>query len=443
MFNRGKKALCGAKVLSICAIIASSMPFTRGAFAEVFVPTFYAAVAKMKPEGKLGKIIKKERISTTLSGAQAWRIAYISSDLRDRPTISTGLVVAPLGKAPKGGRPVLSWAHGTTGTAQNCGPSQVENPAVPLNQYFVVGGNSWTDYGIPALREFIDQGYVVVASDYQGLGGGGVHQYAIATTQGRDAINGVRAAGDLREVGAGKKAIVYGWSQGGGATLAAASSGEYINRKGTAFDGIEVVGFVAMAPPDVSTVMPDEGITEASAEGVLDNVNKSFSHNVFDFAHLTMNLWATQAAFSDKLQMGDLFTEEGAKVVNEVMSNKCMHVAADTLHYTFGDDFTSLLKTNVTNARAWADALFVGAGTKEKPIAPVIVYFGDKDVTVPPVMGKLYRERMCKMGANVARIQLPGEQTHFSTPAVAQPMYISWIADRFAGKPAADGCIGE
>lgn len=433
-----KKTLIRTIVISALALVAPST-----AFAEVYVAPFYAAVAKMKPVGKLGTIIKKEKISTTVSGAQAWRVAYISSDLHDKPTISTGLVIAPLGKAPKGGRPVVSWAHGTTGTAQNCGPSQVENPAVPLNQYFVVGGNSWTDYGVPALREFIDKGYVVVASDYQGLGGGGTHQYAVAATQGRDVINAIRAAGSLREVGAGKRALIYGWSQGGGATIAAASSGDYINRKGTAFDSIEMVGFVAMAPPDASTTMPDEGLNEATAEAMLEGVSKNFSRNVFDFAHLTMNLWATQAAFSDKLQMGDLFTEEGAKVVNEVMSNKCMHVAADTLHYTFGDNFSSLMKDSATNALAWADALVIGSGTKEKPIAPVIVYFGDKDVTVPPIMGKLYRERMCKLGGNVARVQLAGEQTHFSTPAAAQPLYVPWVADRFAGKPAADGCIED
>jgi pimeloyl-ACP methyl ester carboxylesterase len=436
--NLAKRTLFQAIIVSALAIVASST-----VLAEVYVPPFYAAVAKMKPVGKLGTIIKKEKISTTVSGAQAWRIAYISSDLRDRPTIATGLLVAPIGAAPKGGRPVISWAHGTTGTAQNCGPSQVENPAVPLNQYFVVGGNSWTDYGIPALQEFIDQGYVVVASDYQGLGGGGVHHYAIAATQARDVIDAVRAAGDLREVGAGKKALIYGWSQGGGATIAAASSGDYIHRKGTAFDGIEMVGFVAMAPPDASTTMPSGDINEATAETMLEDVSKNFSSNVFDFAHLTMNLWATHAAFSDKLQMGDLFTDEGAKVVNEVMSNKCMHVAADTLHYTFGDDFASLMKSDPTNAKAWADALIVGSGTKEKAIAPVIVYFGSKDVTVPPIMGKLYRERMCKMGANVARVQLPGEQTHFSTPGVAQPLYLPWIADRFAGKPVANGCVGD
>ena len=33
------------------------------------------------------------------------------------------------------GRPVLAWSHGATGTAENCGPSQVVDPAQDLNEY--------------------------------------------------------------------------------------------------------------------------------------------------------------------------------------------------------------------------------------------------------------------------------------------------------------------
>jgi hypothetical protein len=55
-------------------------------------------------------------------------------------------------------------------------------------------------------------------------------------------------------------------------------------------------------------------------------------------------------------------------------------------------------------------------------------------------MGQLYREQICGMGGNVTRVQLPGEQTHFSTPGAAQAMYVQWIADRFAGKDTPDGC---
>ena len=184
-------------------IVGSTLSFSFAVVnANPSMPPFYADVMKMTPEGKLGQVIKQEKITTPVKGAQAWKIAYISSDVAGRATISTGLVVAPVGQAPKEGRPVLAWAHGTTGTAQNCGPSQITNPAVPLNQYFLVGGNSWTDYGIPNLEEFIKEGYVVVATDFQGLGGGGKHQYAVAGTNGRDLINSARAVISMKDTGA-------------------------------------------------------------------------------------------------------------------------------------------------------------------------------------------------------------------------------------------------
>src|SRR5664279_4330511 len=309
--------------------------------AQLSLPPFYEATSKMTAEGKLGQVIKKEEIKTSIPGARAWLIAYVSSDIANRRTIATGLVVAPVGKAPKEGRPVVAWPHGTTGTAENCGPSQILNPAVPLNEYFLVGGNSWTDYGLPAVEEFIKAGYVVVGTDYQGLGGGGKHQYVVSVTQGYDAIDSIRAAGDLKETGAGKKAVIYGWSPGGATVLAAASSGAYVSQKGTAFDDIDIVGFVAMAPADIAVLAPMKALTQASSEVMMQSVFKAFSNNVFNFTHMAMNLWGTQAAFENKLQLTDVFTDEGAKIINEVVANKCMHSAAGTLNFTYGNGYLS------------------------------------------------------------------------------------------------------
>src|SRR5664279_2864231 len=410
------------------------------AAAQVALPPFYQAASKMTAEGKLGQVIKKEEIKTSIPDSRAWLIAYISSDIANRKTIATGLVVAPAGKAPKEGRPVVAWAHGTTGTAENCGPSQILDPAAPLNEYFLVGGNSWTDYGLPAVEQFIKAGYVVVATDYQGLGGGGKHQYVVSVTQGHDAIDSIRAAGDLKETGAGKKAVVYGWSQGGATVLAAASSGAYVSQKGTAFDGIDIVGFVALAPADIAVLAPQQALTQASAEAMLQTLFKSFSENVFNFTHMAMNLWGTQAAFPDKLQLTDVFTDEGAKVIDEIVSNKCMHSAAGTVNFTYGSGFSSLMKPKPDNAMAWATAMLAGSVADEKPIAPVIIFWGTHDTVVPPVMGALYREQMCKKGANITRLQLAGEQTHFSTPGASQPIYVPWVADRFAGKAMENGC---
>ena len=55
-------------------------------------------------------------------------------------------------------------------------------------------------------------------------------------------------------------------------------------------------------------------------------------------------------------------------------------------------------------------------------------------------MGKIYQEQMCKLGANVGRMQLPGEQNHFTTPGTSEPFYVAWVKDRVAGKPLANGC---
>lgn len=413
------------------------------ALAEPAVPPFYQAVMQMKVEGKLGQVIKQEKIKTSIKGAQAWRIAYISSDLTNKKTISTGLVVAPIGQAPVEGRPVMSWSHGTTGNAQSCGPSQVENPAQELNEYFLIGGNSWTDYGLPNVEQFIKEGYVVVGTDYQGLGGGGRHQYAVSNTNARDAINIIRAAGTMKETGAGKKAVIYGWSQGAGATIAAAGQPSYIAQKETAHDGIDVVGFVAMAPNYLAMYQPAK-LDQASGDKMISDFAAAWSGNVFEFAHFAQNMWGTQAAFPDKLKLSDLFTDEGAKALDEIYSNKCVHAGVDTVNYAYGSSYKTLLRPQLKNSFAWAQAIVDGAvNVKVKPVAPVLVLWGNKDTAMPPVMGDFYRKKVCEIGGNVARVQLPGDQTHFSTPRASVPFYMPWIKARLAGKTAANGCSAE
>ena len=393
----------------------------------------------MTPNGKLGQVIKKEPVKTSVKGARAWKIAYISSDVGGVKTIATGLVVAPTAKAAVADRPIMAWSHGTTGAAQNCGPSQVLDPAVPLNEYYLVGGNSWMDYGLPGVEEFIAAGYVVVATDYQGQGGGGRHHYSLADTNAKDLVNSARAASSMAETGAGKKTILYGWSQGGGAALAAVSSPEYLSQKGTASDGIEVMGVVALAPYDNAVMVPQVPTDEAGAGKVMTGFLEMFSKTVFDFSHYGMAMWGLQAA-NPKLKLTDLFTDEGAKVIDEVVSNKCMHALADTLSYNFGENYKSLLRTPQVNQLEWLTAVIKGSVAPVKPVAPVVIYWGTKDVTNPPIMGKLYQEQMCKLGGNVDRVQLPGEQTHFTTPGTAKPLYLPWIKDRLAGKPATNNC---
>ena len=58
----------------------------------------------------------------------------------------------PNGEAPAGGWPVIAWAHGTVGLGDDCTPSAQPRSARD-NEY---------------LSHWLDQGYVVVGSDFRG-----------------------------------------------------------------------------------------------------------------------------------------------------------------------------------------------------------------------------------------------------------------------------------
>jgi len=65
-------------------------------------------------------------------------------------------------------------------------------------------------YGLPAVERFIQEGYCCCRNRLpRGLGAGGAHQYAIATTQARDVINSIRAAGALGVSEIDKKAADF------------------------------------------------------------------------------------------------------------------------------------------------------------------------------------------------------------------------------------------
>lgn len=157
-----------------------------------------------------GDILKTESVQAP-EGAVAWRVMYVSRTWDDRLVPVTGLIVAPkeTGSAP---RPILNWAQGTTGGARVCAPSLDDNPAQNLVQR---SDTAPIDYGVPYLTDFLARGFVVVASDYYGLGGPGVHQFLVGTTAARNGLDIARAARSMKDLNAGVDLLTFGWSQGG------------------------------------------------------------------------------------------------------------------------------------------------------------------------------------------------------------------------------------
>ena len=156
-----------------------------------------------------GKLLRSEPLDQALSlpnAASAQRILYTSLDGIDgkTPIVVSGALFIPKGKAPAGGWPVASWGHGTVGVADICAPSWA--------------GRSYRD--VQYLNRWLDEGYAIVATDYQGLGVPGGHPLL----NNRMAAYGILDAAKAVVAGVpglADKVLIIGQSQGGAGAFAA------------------------------------------------------------------------------------------------------------------------------------------------------------------------------------------------------------------------------
>ena len=154
--------------------------------------------------------------------SRAFKLTYSTTDARGRRALSTGVVFVPKGQAPRGGWPVISWAHGTSGLGDRCAPSVV-GPALPRRDR-------------PYLANWMREGYAIVASDYAGLGTPGLAAYLHGRSEAHNVVDIVKAARAYagRRLPPGsrfaRKWVVIGQSQGAGAAI-------YTARYATKFGG--------------------------------------------------------------------------------------------------------------------------------------------------------------------------------------------------------------
>jgi pimeloyl-ACP methyl ester carboxylesterase len=162
-----------------------------------------------------GELISKQRVrgGSAPGGGATYVVRYSSKAPGGSNVVTSGLITVPAGKAPKGGFPVVSWAHGTTGIADVCAPSRMVGRA-PSNPYVV-------DFRRQATT-WVKAGWAVAQTDYQGLGTPGLHPYLIGESEGRSVIDIVSAARDLSGR-VGRRWAAVGHSQGGHAVLWAAA----------------------------------------------------------------------------------------------------------------------------------------------------------------------------------------------------------------------------
>lgn len=378
---------------------------------------FYDPPAKLG-KGKHGSLIWARPIQAP-RGANAWRVLYRSQLADGDAAAVSGFVVAPKGRAPKGGRPILAWAHGTEGTARGCAPSLVDKPAQELVDFFTYQSPYQQDVGVPALRSMVKAGYVVAATDYQGLGTPGDPQYAVLSSQSRNVLDSALAAQGLTATGAGEDVVVLGWSQGGGAALWSGQEPGYT-------PSLNVLGIAALAPES------DTGPQAAGQVAPGPQTQTSPAHA----AAIRINLYRGFANTYPELDPTDVLTPAGMQAYAGAGIQCINHFA-----YVIENNVTDLegLFASPTTPPDWQRRMDENTAGLVAAKAPLLVMQGTADTVINPNGTTQYIGRACGFGTPIEYSVYEGA-THQTIPYRASGEYLGWIADRFAGKPAPTNC---
>ncbi len=333
--------------------------------------------------------------------ATLWRVLYHSRDIFGHDIAVSGYIAAPNGKTPRNGRPVITWAHGTTGTARICAPSLFSRASDASGIYLA-----------PHLADYLRDGYVVAATDYQGLGGPGVHPYLVGMAEGQDVLDAARAARDLPAAHASRTVVIVGHSQGGQAALFAGQLAP------TYAPEIRVVGTVAIAP-----------LTEtAEALPLAVQVNET--------TDLALAAYAWAHTYPD-LTMADLFQQAQISRVNRLASSTCERQVGEALGKTPASQL--FVPNFASNPTLRAHMAQNSPGAVHTP-SPILILQGTADTTIPDVLAEAFESQQCPAVHDDLQLRLYPGADHGTVLLASKSDMEQWIAARLAGQPVTSGC---
>jgi dipeptidyl aminopeptidase/acylaminoacyl peptidase len=320
-----------------------------------------------------------------------WRVMYHSQAIDGTDIAVTGLIATPDDAAPT--HDVVTWAHGTTGIADSCAPS-----LNPSSSEMVLLANG-----------LLDKGYVVTATDYEGLGTPGRHPYIAGVSEGRGTIDIVRAAASLPVFRASSRYIIWGHSQGGHAAMFAGHiAADWAPE-------LELKGVVAGAPPSQMLLL-----------------NAALQRSPFKY-YIAMAAAGLNAGFGDaRAPLDKVMTDEGLDWLVNV-DEGCTGYLSDAAE---GLDFTTLQKADPADVPEWNLLLEENdpGNFTEAFDAPLLIIHGGNDEQIPVVASKLMYDTLCGIGQTETRWVFPG-QSHAGVIVPSAPAMLDWMAARFAGLP--------
>lgn len=395
------KAAMAVVVLIVVAVVAVRVVGERSQPDEP--GEFYRAPDQLESE-EAGAVIRTEEMPGYTAEGTAHRVLYVSRDIDGEPTPVSAVVMVPDEPAPPGGRPMLVYTHGTVGVASRCAPSLQSRENHPM-------------FGEGA-ELFLERGYVVVATDYEGLGTAGPHPYLVGEVAAMNALDSARAALNMEGVDARAEFAVWGHSQGGHASL---FTGELA---GTYAPELEMVAVAAGGP------VPDPiGLIEANIGTTVGKVLVS----------MAIQSWAE---VYDDASLDQLVAASARPIVRDIARN-CIYGLAQILQSVPGALALQVrfLSTPPWEVEPWSTIAAENTPGSRRIGVPMMVVASDADTVITPDVTDRYIEDRCEAGEDLEVLTLTGAN-HAVVGVEAAPTVVDWIDERFAATPLTAACEG-
>jgi acetyl esterase/lipase len=389
------------KLLSHIAAIASACTSLFAATDNADGQTPFYEVTPQEIVGAPGTLIRYEPMSGAPAAANAYRVLYRSTNPDNAPIAVSGIVIVPPGPAPESGRPIVAWAHPTTGLVPRCAPSLA---------FFVF-------QQMQGARELLEQGYAIAATDYPGLGTPGPHPYLVGASEARSVIDSVRAARLLPGVGSSNQYAVWGHSQGGQAALFTGLISESYAPE------LRLVGVAAAAPAtDLATLMKDD-------------MNTTGGNNL-----TAMTLWSWARVYGAPIEK--VVTPSAVPTI-EQLAQECIESVFDILAraQTGRPLEHSFLIGDVATIEPWKSLLASNSPGALPQRFPVFIAQGSADALVRPEVTRSYVRRLCGAGSRVRFLEMANVGHGFAGRDSAAAA-VGWMSQRFLGHPAPNDCNG-
>ncbi|MFH8704336.1 lipase family protein [Streptomyces rubrogriseus] len=420
----------GAQAVPAAAADGPAGDSTTTTSRGVEIPAFYTPPSELP--GADGTLIRHEPLPLALSlpgidgplPGRATRLMYKSTDANGEAVAVTGAYIEPAAKLRGDGpRPLVAVAPGTMGQGDQCAASMALEHPLQLNGQTVSVG-----YEDLSVYRLLLRGVAVVVTDYVGLGTTDrLHTYVNRVDGAHAVLDAVRAARalDSASVTSGSRVGLFGYSQGGGATAAAAEL------QPSYAPDVQLAGTYAGAPPaDLTEVT--KAIDGSDLAGAL-----GWSLNGF---------LQTEPALRP---IADRYINEAGQEALKDLSTMCV---GDALFGYGGDSSTDWTKTgqsisDVIRAEPALQSFLAEQriGSSE-PGSPVRVATGVSDDLVPHGQARRLAVDWCGKGAKVTYVPvlLPGVGSgllnHFAPLLADQGNAIAWLTDRLSGEPAGSNC---